>query len=219
MKSIGNSAFAYCSGLTDMVIPNSVTTLKDFAFMSCYNLSSVSLSTSLTRIEPYTFGYCEKLESVIIPYSVDTICEGAFSGCYTMTDITVGPSVKYIGEYAFYCFNLNSVNCYAITPPDVFDYTFGYSVYSNATLRVPMAAVDDYAAHEIWGRFNNIEGIPGAGPGDVNGDGQFSVTDVSGLIDLLISGGELPSFADVDGDGRVTIKDVTALISMLLLMD
>lgn len=218
VKSIGRYAFAFCYGLTDMVIPNSVTTLGGFAFMSCYNLSSVSLSKSLTQIEPYTFAYCDQLKSVIIPYSVDTICNYAFNNCYQMEDITIGPSVKYMGEYALDCYNMNSLNCYAITPPEVFSNTFGYN-YSNVTLRVPMVAVEDYAAHEVWGRFNNIEGIAGAGPGDVNGDGDFSISDVSGLIDLLLNGNELPIFADVDGDGKVTVKDVTELINMLLSMN
>ena len=53
----------------------------------------------------------------------------------------------------------------------------------------------------------------------MNGDGDFSISDVSGLIDLLIKGNELPIFADVDGDGRVTVKDVTELINMLLSMN
>lgn len=219
VKSIGKYAFAFCFSLTDIIVPNSVTTLGEHAFMSCENLRSVSLSTSMTRIEPYTFAYCYNLESVIIPYSVDSICDYAFDCCYGITEITLGPSVKYIGEYALDFYDLNSVNCYAIIPPDIVARSFSYNNYNNAVLHVPMAVVEDYAAHEIWGRFNRIEGIPGAGPGDVNGDGQFTITDVSGLIDLLISGGELPTFADVDGDGKVTIKDVTALISMILLMD
>ena len=56
-------------------------------------------------------------------------------------------------------------------------------------------------------------------PGDVNGDGEVNIADVTTLIDYLL-GGELDSFdeiaADVDGDTQINIADVTALIDMLL---
>ena len=53
--------------------------------------------------------------------------------------------------------------------------------------------------------------------GDVNGDGQLTIADVTSLIDLLLQGN--PSFklsADLDGSGSLTIRDVTALIDLLL---
>ncbi len=53
--------------------------------------------------------------------------------------------------------------------------------------------------------------------GDVNGDGQVTIADVTALIDSLLSGLEVPTHvADVNGDGQVTIADVTALIDQLL---
>lgn len=52
--------------------------------------------------------------------------------------------------------------------------------------------------------------------GDVNGDGQVNISDVTALIDLLLGGGEAPAQADVNNDSNVSISDVTALIDMLL---
>ena len=53
--------------------------------------------------------------------------------------------------------------------------------------------------------------------GDVDGDSQVTISDVTALIDLLLSGaGSANATADVDGDGSVSISDVTALIDMLL---
>ncbi len=52
--------------------------------------------------------------------------------------------------------------------------------------------------------------------GDVDGDGNVSISDVTALIDILLSGGTAPAAADVNGDGIVSIADVTALIDMLL---
>ena len=53
-------------------------------------------------------------------------------------------------------------------------------------------------------------------PGDLNGDGLFSIGDATGLIDFLLSDDEVPPFADVDCDNAVSIKDVTKLIDKLL---
>ena len=53
-------------------------------------------------------------------------------------------------------------------------------------------------------------------PGDVDGDGNVSINDVTALIDILLRGTTPPATADVDGDGNVTINDVTALIDILL---
>ena len=53
-------------------------------------------------------------------------------------------------------------------------------------------------------------------PGDVNGDSNVTIGDVSALIDLLIQNGDKPASADVNGDSNVTIGDVSALIDLLL---
>ena len=52
--------------------------------------------------------------------------------------------------------------------------------------------------------------------GDVNGDGELSIADVTSLIDILLSDGSSSFVADVNGDGEVSIADVTTLIDILL---
>jgi hypothetical protein len=63
---------------------------------------------------------------------------------------------------------------------------------------------------------NVVLSLPTVEPGDVNGDGDVTIGDVSGLIDLLMADGPYPPGADVNGDGDVTIADVSALIDYLL---
>lgn len=53
-------------------------------------------------------------------------------------------------------------------------------------------------------------------PGDVNGDGEVNISDVTALIDLLLSGETGTEMADVNNDGEVNISDVTSIIDMLL---
>lgn len=52
--------------------------------------------------------------------------------------------------------------------------------------------------------------------GDVNGDNEVNIADISALIDLLVAGETCPA-GDINGDGDITIADVNALIDMLLI--
>ena len=51
--------------------------------------------------------------------------------------------------------------------------------------------------------------------GDVNGDGEVSVSDINSVIDVILGGATLPS-ADVNGDGEVGVSDVNALIGIII---
>ena len=83
------------------------------------------------------------------------------------------------------------------------------------TLLVPYNCYWKYQETDYWYKFSHIEEMDEVS-GDVNGDGNINISDVTNLIDLLLSGDELPAYADVNGDGGVNIKDVTDLIDILL---
>jgi hypothetical protein len=85
VTSIGNYAFGECSSLTSVTIPNSVTRIGDSAFNSCSSLTSITIPSSVTTIGVDAFLFCTSLTSVIIPSSVTSIGTGAFSGCSSLT--------------------------------------------------------------------------------------------------------------------------------------
>ena len=148
--------------------------------------------------------------------SVTTIGYHAFNGCSDLTSVTIGNSVISIDIGAFWsCSDLASIICKAMSPPTAVENSFR-DTYEIATLFVPAESLEAYQSHEEWGKFTHIVPFLGAGPGDINGDGNIAIGDVTNLIDQLLSGDELPAWADVNGDGAVTIKDVTDLIDMLL---
>ena len=64
VTSIGNGAFAICSGLTSITIPNSVTSLGSSAFSFCTSLTSVTIGSGVTSIEYYAFHECSSLTSI-----------------------------------------------------------------------------------------------------------------------------------------------------------
>jgi hypothetical protein len=110
VTSIGDWAFASCTALTNITIPNSVTSIGDWAFASCTALTTITIPNSVTTIGDYAFNYCTGLTTIMIPNSVTTIGTEAFNYCTNLTSVTIGNRVTYIGEWAFEeCHNLTSV--------------------------------------------------------------------------------------------------------------
>ena len=88
--------------VTDLVIPNSVTSIGDYAFYYCTGLTSVTIPNSVTSIGDGAFSGCTSLTSVTIPNSVTSIGYEAFLSCSGLTSVTIPNSVTSIGEAAFY---------------------------------------------------------------------------------------------------------------------
>ena len=78
VRSIGDYAFSYCSGLTSITIPNSVTEINARSFEGCKGLTSITIPSSVTSIGSTAFWDCSALKSVKIPKSLTEIGEDAF---------------------------------------------------------------------------------------------------------------------------------------------
>ena len=100
--------------IEDLVIPNGVTMIGDYAFYNCDALTSVTIGDSVTTIGEKAFGGCDSLTSVTIGDSVTTIGDYAFSGCDALTSVTIGDSVTTIGKRAFN-------NCTSLKKVDITD--------------------------------------------------------------------------------------------------
>ena len=71
-------------------IPNSVTSIGDYAFYEQTGLTSVTIPNSVTSIGLYAFAHCTGLTSVTIPNSVTSIGDWAFAYCDSLESVTVG---------------------------------------------------------------------------------------------------------------------------------
>ncbi len=88
VRSIGEFAFALCTSISNVTIPNSVTTIGRGAFEGS-NISSIIVPNSVVSIGDIAFKWCENLTSITIPSSVSFIGIGAFAGCNSMSNIFV----------------------------------------------------------------------------------------------------------------------------------
>ena len=75
----------------DVVIPEGVIAIGNFAFSDCTGLTSVTIPDGVREINSYACSGCTSLTSVTIPNSVKEIGYYAFSGCTSLTSVEVAP--------------------------------------------------------------------------------------------------------------------------------
>ena len=86
---IGSAAFASCSNLTGVAIPNTVALIGFTAFQRCSGLTNVTIPNSVAVIETAAFNVCTRLPNVALPGGVTNIGNGPFAQCFLLTNISV----------------------------------------------------------------------------------------------------------------------------------
>ena len=121
-------------------------------------------SYDVLTIGDMAFLSCTDMTSVTIPNSVTEIAYEAFYDCVGLTSVTIPSSVTYIGTCAFYgCSNLMKIHCKNPEAPFPSDYYSSYGniffsdpTYTKATLYVPRGSHDAYKYTLGWGHFTHI---------------------------------------------------------------
>lgn len=110
VTSIKDWAFFWCTDITSVTIPNSVISIGESAFYGCRGLNSIIIPNSVKTIAEGTFLGCSGLTAVTIPNSVEVIAGSAFEKCSGLVSVTIPNSVTSI-EYAAFaeCSSLTSI--------------------------------------------------------------------------------------------------------------
>ena len=110
LTTIGDRIFDGCSSLTSVTFPKSLNCFGDNCFQGWSGLTSLTLPDSLTTIKSYAFSGCSGLTSLTLPESLTTIESFAFCDCAGLTSLTLPKSLTTIEGAAFYgCSSLTSV--------------------------------------------------------------------------------------------------------------
>ena len=89
--------------ITSVTIPNSVTSIGEYAFLGCKNLTSVTIPNSVTSIGKCAFKGCTSLTRVTIHARVTSIGSREFEDCDSLESVTIPSSVKSIGWFPAGC--------------------------------------------------------------------------------------------------------------------
>ena len=125
-----HGAALYLNGeiVTSLEIPESVTSIGDWAFYGYSSLTSITIPDSVTSIGNHAFYDCDSLTSITIPDSVTSIGNHAFDDCDSLTSIVIPDSVTSIGDSAFYdCDSLKEVHISDIAAWCAIDFEGGYA--------------------------------------------------------------------------------------------
>ena len=95
--------------LSEVTVPDSVTSIGDYQFNSIKSLTTVNMHSNVTSIGAYAFG-STGLTSFMMPDSVTSVGESAFSACHSLEGIKLSENIAVISRYAFsYCTSLTSI--------------------------------------------------------------------------------------------------------------
>ena len=89
VTSIGNYAFYFCENLTSLTLPDSVTSIGDSAFDTCRGLTNITIPEGVTNIGDCAFYDCSNLTSITIPDSVTSIGNGVLEACSSLKTISI----------------------------------------------------------------------------------------------------------------------------------
>lgn len=212
MTSIGNYAFMGCENVTSIVIPETVTEIGECSFAQCRNLQYLDLGNHLQIIGEGAFQECEMLPWVEIPGSVTEIRANAFYRCYSLLAGNIPKTVKVLGELVFsYCTDMvrATINAQIEELPG---WTFyGCSSLADVSLAPEITAAGDYAflfcenLNGIYSQGGKLETVHALKESIYDKDGSPK----EGILNAY----EMPKFSVVEIDDGKTYSQIKVVDS------
>ena len=154
--SSAGKVLVYDIETTDIVIPNTVTSIGNFTFYQCRQIKSLTIPGSVSTIGSSAFEDCTGLACISLSYGNTLIGGSTFEGCTGLTEVTIPGSVNFIGINAFKnCRNLSTIVSEIEYPSSIEECVFeGLPSYS--VLQVPKGTKSAYQSAGGWNQFSNI---------------------------------------------------------------
>lgn len=128
VTTINNYAFNKCEALTSVSILGNVDTFGDYVFDKCPNLATVTFNENIDTLGNYTFRDCTGLTSVTLPTKLTKLGNYTFQNCTSLTSATLPSSITKLPDYTFQnCSSLNGITIPAKVT------TIGAYVFQNCT--------------------------------------------------------------------------------------
>ena len=146
VTEIGDYAFNGCKSLSNITIPEGVKKIGNSAFAGCSSLKSITMPESVTSIRDFAFKECKALKNITIPEGVARIGEWAFEGCISLTNITIPRSVTSIERGAFrMCKSLKNITISKGVRKIGDGAFYGCGSLTNITIPKSAMSIGDYA--------------------------------------------------------------------------
>lgn len=226
-KSFGGSYSLYIDNepLTNVEIPENITSLSYRAFWHCKSVEHLKLHDNFTKIDGYAFNSNTNLQTVDLGDSIEEIGRFSFAFCDKLTTITIPESVTKIGDSAFKgCSSLSGIYCESTTPPGIYDWSDNDELWiafddiaDNALIYVPAESVDKYKTASGWSRYEDIIVGYNFETGEIvdttkpaNNEIWYSTTDGAPIDSFDVGDATIVSNIYQDGKGVITCdKDIT----------
>ncbi len=155
VKEIGEGAFLSCNFITEVSIPDSVTTVCRYAFENCTRLKKVDLGKGIEKIGDVAFGYCTQLAEITVPSSVRFIGSDAFSGCSSLSKVKFEEGVTRMGRSVFTgCTMLEEITFPESLTEVGFDYEF-----TDGGLTISIVSDGDYSMVGMFMNCSNLKKV------------------------------------------------------------
>ena len=217
VTSVGNYAFQACPNLTSVSFPNTLESIGAYAFDFCANLSAVQFPASLNTIDVYAFSNCSGLTEIVIPENVTAINEGAFSYCEGLISATVYAQVEVIPYMSFgNCTNLKSLTLPESLRTIAWSSCMGCYSLDNLILPEGLETIGDYAF------YNSIFLSKVVIPASVTGiyDSAFDLPNGRDYLYIYcFSGSAAEDFADNNGYDKVLLDELIVQPTFILPVD
>lgn len=170
--------YNFKSDIREVVIHGGVTSIGDYAFSNCTNLTKISLPEGLKIIDDAAFMFCKNLTDLTLPATVEYIRDSAFDGC-NLTEIILPDSLKSIGESAFRGCGFTEIKI----PDGVGIYAYAFGIYNSTLKKISIGKncdIGDYAFYEA----RNLSNVTiGEGMEHI---GNYAFYGCNGLTDIIL---------------------------------